>query len=163
MPVKNVKKYANQNASPIMKRYIHSLNSLLKKYNNYRIEVRTGNNISFSAPNSGNLTNLRLIRKNNKANLVLHKKMNGVSIAWGSTKQANQGQRLGTKIRALAALAALKANLPLYQWAIYGKNSGSYKIMKKLGAKNNNNSGMHHFKFVPGQHNLNNLNRFIST
>lgn len=149
-----VRKLNNKN---IMKRYIRTLEPLLT--NNYKLKVYTANNNAFSQPNSGNSTNLRLIRKNNKAGLTLHRLNNGVLIAWGYTKPNNQRGKLGTKIRALAAFAALKANMPLYQYSIYGKNSGSYKIMKKLGAVNNTNRGKNHFKFVPGKHNLNELRR----
>jgi hypothetical protein len=155
--MRNAVKYAQTELknTNLMKKYIMSLNSLLKNYPNYKIGVLTGNNNGFSAPMSGNQTNLRLMRKNNMANLMLHRKSKGINIAWGSTKPSAQGKGYGTKIRALAALAALRANVRLYQWSIYGVNSGSYKIMKKLGAIEKKNKT--HFKFVPERHNLNKL------
>jgi hypothetical protein len=150
------------NNKNLMKRYIISLNGLIKSnFPNYELNVKTGNNTGFAKPNSGNQTNLRLARKNKQANLILHRKGNGINIAWGLTQPAARGKRYGTQIRALAALAALRANIPMTQWSVFGKNSGSYKIMRRLGAIPNNNS-QNHFKFVPGRHNLNQLKRRVA-
>ena len=146
----------------LMKKYIISLNGLLKNYPNYELNVKTGNNHNFAKPNSGNQTNLRLIRKNKQANLILHRKGDGVNIAWGLTQPTARDRGYGTKIRALAALAALRIHIPLSQWSVFGKNSGSYKIMKRLGAIENNNSPTH-FTFVPGRHNLNTLKKLASS
>jgi hypothetical protein len=146
----------------LMRRYIISLNGLIKNnFPNYELNVKTGNNHNFAKPNSGNQTNLRLIRKNKQANLILHRKGNGVNIAWGLTQPTSRGQGYGTKIRALAALAALRVHLPLSQWSVFGKNSGSYKIMKRLGAIERKNKT--HFKFVPGRHNLNTLRKLAAS
>jgi hypothetical protein len=142
-----------------MKKYIQTLEHLLG--DTYKLRILTANNHNFSRPNNGSSTNLRLIRTNNKAELFLHRLNNGMYIAWGHTKPNAQRGKLGTKIRALAVLAALKSGIPMYQYSIGGKNSGSYKIMKKLGANNNTNRGKYHFKFVPGNHNLNKLRSFL--
>jgi hypothetical protein len=138
-----------------MKKYYKSLRSLLTP--NYNLKVYNANHHLYSAPQSGNSMNLRLIRANKKAELTLHRLYNGVEIAWGYTISGERKKNYGTKIRALVVLAALKANMPLYQYSVGGKNSGSYKIMKKLGALNNKNAGENHFKFVPGRHNLKKL------
>lgn len=142
-----------------MKKYIQTLRSLISK--DYKLHIYNGNNNKYVRPMSGNYTNLRLIRHNNQAELILHKKGNGVTIEYGYTNPNSQQMKYGTKIRALAVLAALISGIPLYQFSVHGKNSGSYKIMKKLGALNNTNSGVNHFMFIPNKHNLNLIRSYI--
>jgi hypothetical protein len=142
----------------VMKPYLESLNSLLNNYPNYKLRVLMAGNNNFSPPNNGSNVNARLSRRNGAAELALHRKNNGIYISQGNTLPAFQRKGYGTKIRALAILAALRVRLPVYQWSIGGKNSGSYKIMKTLGGLNNYKN---HFKFVPGHHNLNALRRRI--
>jgi hypothetical protein len=141
-----------------MKNYYTALNRLVNAYNNYTIKLMTANN--GYAPPAQNGPNMRLIRKNNKANLILHRQGNGVVIAWGHTKPNAQHQKLGTKIRALAALAAINAKVPLYQESI---SPYSRRIMNKLGAtKNNNYSNNRYRKLSPNTANRNKIASFLN-
>lgn len=140
-----------------MKRYYTALNRLVNTHNNYTIRIMTMNN-GF-APPAHNGPNMRLVRKNNKANLTLHRQNNGVVIAWGHTKPNARRQGLGTKIRALAALAALNAKVPLYQESI---SNNSRRIMNKLGAtKNNNYNSNRYRKLSPNKANRNKIASFL--
>lgn len=149
-------KLSNINTN-VMKRYFTALNHLVNTYNNYTIRLMTVNN--GVAPPAQNGPNMRLIRKNNKAELVLHRKNNGVIIAWGNTKANFREQKLGTKIRALAALAAINAKVPLYQESI---SPYSRRIMNKLGAhKNNNYSSNRYRKLSPNKANRNKISSLL--
>ena len=140
-----------------MKKYYTALNRLVNTYNNYTIRIMTLNN-GF-APPSNNGPNMRLVRKNNKANLILHRQGNGVVIAWGHTRPNARRQGLGTKIRALAALAAINDKVPLYQESI---SNNSRRIMNKLGAnKNTNYSSGRYFKISPNKANRNKIASFL--
>ena len=149
-------KLSNINTN-VMKRYFTALNRLVNTYNNYSIRLMTLNN-GF-APPAHNGPNMRLVRKNTKANLTLHRQGNGVVIAWGYTRPNARRQGLGTKIRALAALAAINAKVPLYQESI---SNNSKRIMNKLGAnKNTNYNSNRYFKISPTKANRNKIASFL--